>query len=214
MAFIISSFIPFPPIAWWAQVQQHSILQLDNAEHFQKMSYRNRYYVAGGNGQIQLSVPLVHGRNQRIPVRDVQISNDVRWQVQHWRTIVSAYKRAPYFEYYEPSLSSLFNAQFHLLADFNMATIQWIKEQLKYPIQIEITNEYIKTYPADVVDLRTMKPAEEQNKPGFPPYYQLFNERHGFLPNLSILDLLFAEGTYAAQWLFTNKEALQQWSNT
>lgn len=203
--------MPFPPIAWWAVVHSVNALTLDGAEHYQKMSYSNRYYLAGGNGAIILSVPLVHGRNQRIPVREVQISSHERWQVQHWRTIVSSYKRAPYFDFYEPSLAKLFHTQFSLLADFNSATIQWGKEQLKGAWVQQTAQEYIKDYADGAIDLRSMKPSIEKDRKGFPEYYQLFKERHGFLPNLSILDLLFAEGPYAAHWLTAHNKALQQW---
>jgi len=126
--------MPFPPISWWAAVLGAETLYLDAHEHFEKMSYRNRYYISGSNGRIQLSVPLVHGRDQRAPMHDVQISNEQIWQVQHWRTLVSVYRRSPYFDYYEDSLREIFESGFNHLTHFNLTTIDWVKQQLKLPI--------------------------------------------------------------------------------
>ena len=103
----------------------------DGAEHFQKMTHRNRYDISGANNTIKLSVPLVNGRNQRVPMREVCIHNEERWQVQHWRTLVSVYKRTPFFDHYATTLGELFQTQFTHLADFNKATHRWVKAQLR-----------------------------------------------------------------------------------
>ena len=197
--------MPFPPISWWAAILGAETLYLDAHEHFEKMSYRNRYYISGSNGRIQLSVPLVHGRDQRAPMRDVQISNEQIWQVQHWRTLVSVYRRSPYFDYYEDSLRDIFESGFNHLTHFNLTTIDWVKQQLKLPLEIDTTEAYIKDYGEAVKDLRGLKPAAEKKLiQEQPNYYQVFADRTGFLPNLSILDLLFSEGPYTAQWLKEN----------
>ena len=162
----------------------------DVGEHFQKMTYRNKYHISGANNTIKLSVPLVNGRNQRVPVKEVRIHNDTRWQVQHWRAIVSTYKRTPYFDHYEDSLKLLFEAQFLNLVDFNKATMQWAKQQLGMQFQENETDVFVKEYPAGIIDLRSPKTVLQN----FPKYYQVFEDRIGFIPDLSILDLLFSEG--------------------
>src|ERR1700744_1936394 len=117
MSIIISSFLPFPSIGWWALAAGCEVVCLDGKEHFEKMTDRNRYYIAGANGMIQLSIPLMKGRNQRTVMEDVQVSNQEHWQVQHWRTLVSVYKRSPYFDYYEPALQPLFEKVYTSLND-------------------------------------------------------------------------------------------------
>lgn len=204
---VISSFITFPNIAWWASIIDRKILVFDKAEHFQKMTYRNRYYISGANGMIQLSIPLVSGRNQRTPMNEVQICNKDKWQVQHWRTLVSVYKRSPYFDFYEPELATLFEQQFNLLADFNLASYQWLKKQLGISIDEQFADEYVKEF--DGIDLRTMKPdIEKKANASFPHYYQVFEERTGFLANLSVLDLLFSEGPHASKWIADRRDEI------
>ena len=193
----ISPFLTFPEISWWMHVVNMNVVILDKAEHFEKMTTRNRYPIAGANNSILLSVPLVNGRNQHVPMADVRIHNETRWQVQHWRTLVSVYKRSPYFEYYEPTLQPLFEQPFTHLTDFNKAGILWAKKQLGLKFELQETETYIKEYPADIADLRNLKNITKTT----PKYYQVFEDRIGFLPNLSILDLLFCEGPAAVDAL-------------
>lgn len=208
MTEIITSFIPFPNIHWWTLASQADAMCFDKAEHFAKMTYRNRYYISGSNGLIQLSIPLAGGRNQRVCMAEIEISDRDRWQTQHWRTIVSVYRRAPYFEFYEMELQQLFETPFLHLADFNLATIHWLKKQLKLEFKETFITQFQKTY-GQTTDIRNMKPGiESTTNCDFPIYYQLFQERTGFLPNLSMLDLLFAEGPYALQWINDNKEQI------
>jgi hypothetical protein len=207
---VVSSFIPFPNIYWWLQATEYGVVCFDKAEHFQKISYRNRYYITGANGLIQLSIPLQQGREQRNLMDRVGISYGENWQVQQWRTLVSVYNRSPYFQHYEPSLQQLFEKPYHLLHDFSRASIEWLALQLKATIEIKVTDTFVREY-ENSVDLRSMKPGIEKQAMQGLPYYQLFNERNGFLPNLSMLDLLFAEGPHAMQWIKSHKELVNSW---
>lgn len=209
MAATVASFLPFPNICWWACVPAG--LLLDGHEHFEKMSYRNRYYIGGANGRIALSIPVQQGRHQRSPMREVRISYAERWQVQHWRTLTSVYGRSPFFEHYAHTLQPLFEERFELLADFNLASIQWLQQQLGIVTDIVTeTDSYQKQYEG-WLDIRSIRPAKDQrNEQGlFPQYYQVFADRTGFLPNLSLLDLLCSEGPQAAQWLAVHRRVLQ-----
>lgn len=210
---MISPYIPFPNIYWWTIAAGMNEVCFDEAEHFVKMTYRNRYYISGSNGLVQLSIPLQHGRDQRTAMRDLSISTHERWQVQHWRTLFSVYNRSPFFEYYAPSLEELFLNKYQCLTDFNLATVRWLKEQLKFRFGITNAVEYVKQY-ENVFDMRVgFKPGVEKSiiNAG-PAYYQVFADRTGFLPNLSMLDLLFAEGPSAAVWLNNNKkEIIANW---
>ncbi len=138
---LVSSFIPFPNISWWAMAHKATVL-FDGTEHFEKMTYRNKYFITGANGGIQLSVPLEQGREQRRPMNEVMIYNKERWQTQHWRTLVSVYKRTPFFEHYEPSLQTLFEKQYTSLTDFNLATIYWLKKQLHAVFEEQFAEVY------------------------------------------------------------------------
>ena len=177
------------------QVVHADTVIFDASEHFEKMTDRNRYHICGANNSVLLSIPLVNGRNQHIPMNTVQIHNADRWQTQHWRTLVSVYKRSPYFWHYENSLQALFERPFTNLVDFNKVALDWVKKELKLNYKDEQAANYIKQYPPEIVDLRkTGKTGEEVI---VPKYHQVFEDRIGFIPNLSILDLLFSEGPHA-----------------
>jgi len=193
---IISPLYTFPNISWWMQILAADTVIFDSHESFQKMSYRNRYRISGSNNPVLLSVPLAHGRDQHTPMKEVAIFNQQRWQVQHWRTLESVYRRTPYFEHYQHSLKPLFDTHFDRLIDLNKASIRWVKQQLKWKFEEQETEAYVKDYPADVTDLR-----KQQAIPAPPKYYQVFEDRIGFQPDLSILDLLFSEGSRAMHYL-------------
>lgn len=193
----VSPLLTFPNIRWWMQILAAEAVVFDGHEFFQKMSYRNRYRISGSNNPILLSVPLAQGRDQHTAMKEIRIFNQQRWQVQHWRTLESVYKRTPYFEHYEYSLRPLFETTFDGLADFNRQTIGWTKQQLKLNFEEQETESYIKDYPADIIDLRKPEAAPAT----LPIYYQVFEDRIGFQPDLSILDLLFSEGPQAINYL-------------
>jgi hypothetical protein len=213
MSFVISSVLPFPNIEWWCRMMAADAMHFDIAEHFEKMTYRNRYYIAGANGLLKMSIPISGGREHRAPMQETGIDNKSLWQKQHWRTIVSAYNNAPYFEFYKDSLEKLFTDNFERLFDFNLSTVHWLKQQLDLKFEETLLDTYHPKYPEAKGDLRAMKPGREScNDCDFPIYYQVFEERTGFLPNLSLLDLLFAEGPFTARWLRENTEAIMVWS--
>ncbi len=190
---VVSAYYTFPRISWWGQVMGADMVIFDGYEHFEKMTYRNKYHISGANNSIKLSVPLVNGRNQRVPMAEVRIHNESRWQLQHWRTLVSVYRGTPFFEHYEDSLLALFETQFEYLVDFNKAALQWVKHQLNLRFEEQEAASFLKAYQDGVIDLRSNKPASAK----FPRYYQVFEDRIGFQPDLSILDLLFSEGPAA-----------------
>lgn len=206
---VISSYIPFPAISWWAHIINANTLLLDGYEHYEKMTLRNKYRIAGANNPIQLSIPLTGGRDQRRPMKDITIHNEEKWQVQHWRTLTSVYRQSPFWEFYEPTLEPLFTTTYPTLVAFNRATLLWCIKQLKLDIEIRETEHYLKSYPNEYKDLRRSVKATPPAAT-FPRYYQLFEERTGFLPDLSILDLLFAEGPHTVAWLKQNASILTQ----
>lgn len=167
------------------------------------MSLRNRYRIAAANGDVLLTVPLVQGRNQRTPMHSVRIDNRSLWQRTQWRTLVSAYRRAPFFEHYEPLLQPLFETEYELLTDFCTASIHWVKAQLR----LSFGESFADTFEKEPLELEDNRDEVLRKKDSsFLPYQQVFQDRYGFLPNLSVLDALFTEGPHVWPLLVSPKE--------
>jgi hypothetical protein len=194
----------FPNISFYKTLINHDILLIERYEHYQKVSFRNRCYIAGPNGSILLSVPLAQGKNQRTVMKDVRISNDEKWQALHWKTLVSAYRRSPWFEYYEDELGLLFEKPVSYLLDWNLMCLEWANKVMGISSPIAFTEEYHKTYEAGtgITDARnTIRPSQELAEEETVRYTQVFQERVGFLPDMSILDLIFCEGKRSVELL-------------
>jgi hypothetical protein len=192
----------FPNFFYYKTLINFDILLIERYEHYQKLSFRNRCYIAGPNGRILLSVPLARGKNQRTVMKDVRISNEEKWQAQHWKTLVSAYRRSPWFEYHEESLGKLYEQPAQFLLDWNMACFEWANNVIGLHHPVTFTDEYKKDADAGIRDLRdTMSPSEAVSGDNMPVYAQVFQERVGFMPNLSILDLIFCEGRRSLELL-------------
>ncbi|UYQ94262.1 WbqC family protein [Chitinophaga horti] len=187
----------FPPIECYKTLINVDILKIERYEHYQKVSFRNRCYIAGPNGRILLSVPLVKGKNQRTIMKDVKISDAENWQALHWKTLVSAYRRSPWFEYFEEDLQSLYEQKFEYLLDWNQACFEWVNKRIGFEKAAIFTDQYQTTEElVNVTDARDRftPPGDQDEQAGITNYTQVFQERVGFLRNLSILDLLFCEG--------------------
>lgn len=208
---LVTPIVPFPNLYWWSVVLEMDDVIFDKAEHFVKMTYRNRYYITGANGLIQLTIPLAQGRNQRTAMADLLIDNKDDWQKQHWRTIMSVYGRAPYFEHYGVELERFYTQPYKHITDFNIEVVKWLKKQLGVSYKELYTDTYAE-YADYVMDIRkTFKPGREKTAMHEEMYYQVFSERNGFYPNLSILDLLMSEGPAATSILQQNKEEINSW---
>lgn len=184
---------------------QYSNIEFEVCESFQKMSFRNRMILAGSNGLVHLSVPLEKGRDQKQLLRDVRISYSLPWQQQHWRTIESCYNRSPFYEYYSDWLSAFFLRRPVFLLDLNRDIMDWLRRVLKSTSEISETTNFIPRYPEEVTDLRSHWMPKNFQQEGSPiRYLQVFEDRIGFQPNLSILDLLFCAGPQAYSLLRGN----------
>jgi len=194
----------FPPVTLFRMSIQFSDINIDEYDSWRKMSFRNRCVVVGGNGPINLSIPVVEGREQKKPLKEVLIDNRKRWQLQHWRTIVSCYNRSPWFSFFEPELEALYRQPANLLSDWNRTCFEWVTKKLGLAIYAYYS-QYVpgENGEAGVVDWRNkLTPKSIQNElPNQVRYHQVFEDRIGFIPNLSILDLLFCEGKNAGRIL-------------
>lgn len=190
----------FSPIILFKNSFEISNIEIDVYDRYQKMSFRNRLMIVGADGPIILSIPLLHGRNQRRPAREVKIDNARDWQGQHWKTIVSCYNRSPWFEYYRDGLEQLYLEKAEWLVDWNLNCWDWVTRQLSLRVGSKFTTAYQPTYdPVLYLDWRNRLIPKSINK-DFPDairYRQVFEERTGFIPHCSILDLLFCEGKNA-----------------
>jgi hypothetical protein len=161
-------------------------------------------YIYGANGRLSLNIPIKHLPKTEGKVHqkyyDVRIDNDSKWQSIHWKSLKSAYQTSPFFEYYEDDLALLFKTEYSLLYEFNYNCFVTILECLQLDLVFEKSKEYEKS-PLDKVDLRHLSNAKQ--KIAIPEYIQVFQEKHGFISNLCILDLLFNEGPNALEYLKT-----------
>lgn len=193
-----------PPVSWYALLWRAEAVTLEACENFQKGTYRNRCHIVGPNGPQRLTVPLQKGKHQQTPIREVRISHDENWPLVHWRSIEAAYGRSPFFEHYGPELRLFYEKKWALLFDFNFALLQFLLKKTGWPGQIHLSETYAgqtsQPAPLDFRDaVSPKKPAPAWFRPV--PYPQVFAERHGFVPDLSVLDLLFCCGKQAGERL-------------
>jgi hypothetical protein len=199
---LITEYQYFPSVILYDASNSITNILFEQYEYYRKMSFRNRCVIAGANGIINLTVPLEFGRNQKTIMKDVKISNSEAWQKQHWKSIESSYNRAPWFEFYKDELHSLYQKSFSFLADWDLACFEWSIQKLNLPIKILLTDKFDKEYNAvEYLDFRNKLLPRNYTDFKAVKYLQVFQEKIGFLPNLSILDILFCEGKNAAALL-------------
>jgi hypothetical protein len=192
----------FGCVNWTGLLFNETNIKIEQFDCFEKMSFRNRCVILGGNGPIHLSVPIAGGRNKKQLAKEVRIDNKERWQKQHWRTIVSCYGRSPFFEFYSHSVEKFFLKEYSFLWDLNWDILQWLIKMLKVKHNIGVSDSYEKVFEGDVVDCRNRwMPKNFQQENAGIRYKQVFEDKVGFQPNISILDLLFCEGPNAANLL-------------
>ena len=169
-------------------------------DSFLKQTYRNRTYIYGANGKLALNIPVIHSQKNRLKYRDVKIFNEEKWQSLHWKSLLSAYRTSPFFEYYEDELLPLFTEKADFLLDFNLKCFEVICDCLQLELNTSKTKFYQKII-SDKTDFRFLVNAKKETPQQFENYTQVFGNKHGFIPNLSILDLLFNEGPNALNYL-------------
>lgn len=176
--------------------------QIEAHENFQKGGYRNRCKLATANGDKWLSIPLEKGKHQATPIQEVKISYVTDWSRQHEQTIKSAYGRAPYFEFYADQVFALLHSQPLLLWSLNKSLIELINTFIQLPVTPSDTEDFLP--PSKLEGVLDIRNARAKLPLIAPPYPQLFADRYGFQPDLSILDLLFCLGPEAGSYLRTN----------
>ncbi len=199
----------FANTTYYSIVLNNTDVILEQYENFRKMSFHNRCTLSGANGALNLSIPVEGGRTQRNVFKDVRISKSENWQRAHWRGIISGYNKSPWFEHYRDELAVLYTTDFEWLIDWNRACFDWSLRCLKVELEIRYSDSYIKDYGDKMTDWRgKINPGNPDPRAGATEesmiiYPQVFEDRNGFIPHLSILDLLFCEGGKRAYTLLT-----------
>lgn len=185
----------FPCIKAFAVMIQQPNLLFDLSMPFKRSTFRNRTIIAGSNGTIHLSVPIIGGRSVKLPYRDIEIDYKSDWQRDHFRTLCTVYGNSPFFMFYKDELAVLFESKPRFLFEWNLHCLNWIFKKIKLGTQILIDEE-IAENDSSRFTVDSLLPSNyyaEYFSP-FLRYTQVFEDKIGFKPNLSILDLLFNAG--------------------
>ncbi len=192
---ICISMVYLGPIAYYNALGKANTVLLEQYEYYEKQSYRNRCNIAGPNGVLSLSIPVEKKTGDKTVIRDIRISEHGEWQMQHWKSIESAYNSTPFFEYYKDDFIGFYHKKWNFLWDFNLELQATILDLLELEPSIKFTSDYNIILKENCLDLRqSFHPKKENLQISNTPYYQVFEQRFGFQPNLSIIDLLFNMG--------------------
>ena len=196
----------FGPIQWYQKLNRYDECLIERHESFIKQTYRNRMIIPTTNGPLSLTIPTNHDIS--LSMKDIRISDHANWRHVHWNALLSAYGESPFFEYYQDDIRPFYEKKYEFLFDFNMETTEKMIELLDIRPKISITEAYIQSKELKEEDeIKDFRDAIRPKKPlpdaEFAPkrYYQVYGQKHGFQPNMSILDLLFNEGNEAIFYL-------------
>lgn len=190
----------FPSISHWVALLKADNIVFEVNDSYQKQTYRNRANIYSANGLLSLTVPVIYSQKNRQLYRDIKIFNESKWQSLHWKSLLSAYRTSPFFEYYEDDLAPLFHSEQDFLMDFNFKCMEVLMECLQLNLSYSQTKIFEKK-PLNTNDYRYLVNARKEKEYDFTNYTQVFSNKHGFLSNLSILDLLFNEGPNALSYI-------------
>lgn len=177
-----------PPVSYFIQVLKQETIEISIGERYEKQSLRNRFYIMGPNNIMRLSIPVIN-QHQAQTISEIKIDYSENFMIKHWRGIEASYRNSPYFEHYFDIFYKLFSTKHFLLAEFNIEALQMILRIMKLNNILKLN-----TLPAN----ETLKISQPE---AFKNYNQVFGERHGFVEDLSILDVIFNHGPYSKEFL-------------
>lgn len=202
MQTLVLSTAYLPPVPYFSALLKHETVLIEKHEHFIKQTYRNRCEILSANGKLALSIPL-QSKAVKEMITEKRISYAENWQIKHWRAITSAYKNSAYFEYFEEEFKPFYFEKHEFLFDYNLELIKTILKVLRVKKDILFTSEFQNAYEAD--DLRSLSPKTTTRNPKpeiiNKEYYQVFSDKFGFTPDLSVIDLLFNKGLETKAYL-------------
>ncbi|WP_445719856.1 WbqC family protein [Flavobacterium sp.] len=193
----------FPSISHYIAMIQADSVTFEMEDNFQKQTNRNRMYIYSPNGVQLLNIPVKRAVEKHQKYKDVRIENDFGWQKNHFKSLEAAYRTSPFFEYFEDDFRPLFEKKHEFLMDLNLEVFELVNDSLGINIEVKKTIEFFHEA-TNHNDFRHLVNGKKDTIK-LEEYTQVFNEKHGFLNNLSILDLLFNEGRYAVDYLKKQK---------
>jgi hypothetical protein len=192
----------FGSVLYIQQIALANASVIDVHEPFKKMSFRNRTTIISAQGPLLLTVPLQHGRDQKAPMQDVKICYGQNWPSKHIKALNSCYKRSPFFEYYEEGVSQLLQKEHLYLVDLNISILNWLEKVLKTQFNISKSTAPIPYLDPSVQEARdSSNLVDTKQNIANKVYPQVFSDKIDFIPNVSILDLLFCMGPSANIYL-------------
>ena len=199
----------FPSISHYVAMAQSENIIFEMEDNFQKQTNRNRTYIYSPNGIQLLNIPVKHSKQIFQKTKDVKIEPDFDWQKQHFKSLEAAYRSSPFFEYFEDDIRPIFEKKYEFLIDLNFETMDFVAKCLRMKLEYETTSEYFHEVASNtMLDYRMLADGKKDNSQ-FETYTQVFDDKHGFLNNLSVLDLIFNEGKYALDYLKNQKLILK-----
>ncbi|MDD2821823.1 MAG: WbqC family protein [Flavobacterium sp.] len=195
----------FPSISHFVALTQSERITFETADNFQKQTNRNRTYIYSPNGIQLLNIPVKHSKLSHQKTKDIQIENDFEWQKQHFKSLEAAYRSSPFFEYFEDDIRPIFEKKHTFLLDLNFETFDFILKSMRLKLEYETTTEYFQEVDTTIItDFRELANGKKDTSE-FESYTQVFDDKHGFINNLSVLDVLFNEGKFALDYLKNQK---------
>jgi hypothetical protein len=200
-----------PSLEFFCAIGAFEEIQLEYHQHYIKQSFSNRCYINTSQGVQLLVVPL-REKHGKIPIKDVKIDYHQKWQNNHWRSIESAYANSPYFEFYESEIKNILYQDHEFLSHLNFDLLSFCLRSLRLKIKLTKTELFEKELMTSISDIRQkITPKKSYLDRTFyhaTPYQQVFGNE--FVPNLSILDLLFCEGPHARRFLQSAQDTLNK----
>ena len=193
----------FPSISHFAVMAQSENITFEMEDNFQKQTNRNRTYIYSPNGIQLLNIPVKHCKEAHQKTRDVLIENEFDWQKQHFKSLEAAYRSSPFFEFFEDDIRPIFEKEHVYLMDLNLEVLDIVTKCLRMKLEFSKTTEYFHEV-ENVSDFRYLANGKKDPN-SFEKYPQVFDDKHGFINNLSVLDLLFNEGKFAMDYLKNQK---------
>ena len=201
---IILSSAYFGPVSYFSSILKHDKVLIEQFDHYNKQTYRNRCVIMGANEALNLVIPVKKPNGSKTLMKDVLIDYDTNWQKMHYRSILSSYRSSPFFDYYFDDYSVFYENREKYLIDLNLKSLEVVLHQLEHAKDFILTKEFLEKSNS-ILDLREAFHPKKQF-PGnkhfkIKPYTQVFSDKHGFLPDLSVMDLVFNTGPEAILYL-------------
>ncbi|MBN8576998.1 MAG: WbqC family protein [Cytophagales bacterium] len=191
-----------PSLEYFTVLKNFNHIALEQHEYYTKQSYRNRCFINTAQGVQMLVIPVTHKSGKTV-MKDVQLEATIRWKNNHWRTLESAYRKAPFYEYYADELNQILFSDYKFLFDLNLTLLSFCLKNLRHQPHLTVSMSYQQAVASTCVDMRSAIqakiPYSSRNNYRPIPYYQVFGNQ--FVPNLSLVDLLFCAGAQAGSIL-------------